>query len=135
MIVTIPCAFGELVDKLSILRIKLDKIHNANAQEIIKTEYKLLLIEYDRVLDSLPNDVINQLETLQNKLQSVNLSIWNVEDDIRQCESESNFDDKFIQLARQVYIQNDLRASIKKQINVLLNSSIVEVKSYTNYQR
>jgi len=135
MIVTIPCAFGELVDKLSILRIKLDKIHNANAQEIIKTEYKLLLIEYDRVLDSLPNDAINQLETLQNKLQSVNLSIWNVEDDIRQCESESNFDDKFIQLARQVYIQNDLRASIKKQINVLLNSSIVEVKSYTNYQR
>lgn len=134
MIVTIPCAFGELVDKLSILKIKLDKISNHNAQETIKTEYKLLLIEYDRVLDSLSNDVINQLESLQNKLQNVNLSIWNVEDDIRQCESQSNFDDKFIQLARQVYIQNDLRASIKKQINILLNSSIVEVKSYANYQ-
>ena len=119
---------GELLDKISILEIKLDKIKNKNSREEINKEYNLL--------EDAKNSNINVTETVQqlfNEIKEVNLNLWNIEDNIRICEKNKDFGKKFIDLSRNVYINNDKRAEIKSEINRLLGSNIKEVKKYASY--
>ena len=116
---------GELLDKISILEIKLDKIKNKNSREEINKEYKSL----EETKKS--NIEINEnLQKLINQLKEINLKLWNIEEGKRKCEKNADFGKNFIQLSRDVYINNDKRAKIKSDINKLLGSHIKEVKSY-----
>tara|TARA_B110000438_G_C15731448_1_gene614405 strand:+ start:888 stop:1286 length:399 start_codon:yes stop_codon:yes gene_type:complete len=123
-----PVGPGELLDKLSILEIKLEKISDPNKLENIKTEYKQL--------ESIKAKYIplsKKITHLYQQLKSINQELWKIEDDIRDCEKIKDFSETFIQLARSVYITNDKRATTKKEINQLLKANIIEEKSYTNY--
>ena len=117
---------GELVDKITILEIKLDKIKNTDKLENIKTELNILQKYFDEIQN---NDLIG----LKSNLKDTNLKLWQIEDDIRVCEKNNKFDEDFIQLARSVYITNDKRFEIKNSINQLFSSEIKEVKSYESY--
>ncbi len=135
MLVTVPVSVGELCDKISILKIKLvylsDSTQESKSVEMVRKELQLLEKEYEKIKK--PEEMNTQLDELIVELKSVNQNIWDVEDRIRICEKDKIFDDQFIQLARNVYIFNDNRAKIKKEINILMNSSIVEIKSYEPY--
>ena len=120
-----PISIGELIDKITILQIKKeymsgDKLKNVSNE--LKT-LKLLLEKNNLNIDS----------CFFNKLKEVNSRLWDIEDNLRFKESKKEFDDNFINLARSVYQQNDIRASLKKEINYKYNSSIIEEKSYTAY--
>ena len=116
---------GELLDKLSILEIKLDNIKDKEKLIEINKEYKTL------VETKKSNIEINEnLQKLIDKLKEINLKLWNIEEGKRKCEKNSDFSENFIQLSRNVYINNDKRAKIKSDINNLLGSNIKEVKSY-----
>jgi hypothetical protein len=123
----VPISWGELIDKLTILEIKESKIDSVKAKENINKELKLLLDIAS--LESLPNEI----RLLKQELMRINLMLWEVEDSIREKEFESQFDIAFIELARSVYKFNDLRAKTKQSINSLLNSELVEEKSYKNF--
>jgi len=119
---------GELFDKISILEIKKNKIKD-------KTKVKIILKELDS-LQKTANENINKsksLTKLYKKLKLVNLKLWKIEDDIRDCERKKNFTKKFIKLARDVYFTNDQRSLIKNKINRFTKSNISEVKSYKKY--
>tara|TARA_B100001123_G_C15100423_1_gene943347 strand:- start:534 stop:923 length:390 start_codon:yes stop_codon:yes gene_type:complete len=119
---------GELLDKISILEIKLDKIKDEAMRNKIKKEYDILNLT--------KNNNINfskEIDILYKSLKEVNEKLWNIEDEIRLCEKNSEFKDKFIQLARNVYFANDKRSEIKSKINNILGSNIEEVKQYTKY--
>lgn len=118
---------GELLDKFSILKIKLTNITDSDKIKNIETEIK--------TIEPMVNSLFTNLEVLDlfETLLSINKKLWDIEDDIRKHEKEKNFDDKFIKLARNVYITNDIRANIKKEINLLSNSNLVEEKSYEKY--
>ena len=116
---------GELLDKISILEIKLDNIKDKDKLIEINKEYKSL----EETKKS--NIEINEnLEKLVNQLKEINLKLWNIEEQKRLCEKNSDFGKNFIQLSRNVYLNNDKRAKIKSDINKLLGSNIKEVKSY-----
>ena len=116
---------GELLDKLSILEIKLDNIKDKEKLIEINNEYKSL------VETKKSNIEINEnLQKLIDQLKEINLKLWNIEEGKRKCEKHSDFSENFIQLSRNVYINNDKRAKIKSDINNLLGSNIKEVKSY-----
>ncbi len=123
-----PVSPGELLDKLAILEIK---------RERIKDPAKLDNVEHEwRVLTELWADAHLEAEGLNEmraKLKSINESLWEIEDEIRVCESNKDFSDRFIELARSVYHTNDERAAVKKKINLALGSRLVEEKSYTDY--
>ena len=119
---------GELLDKISILEIKLDKIKSKNSQEEINKEYKLLKEAQNSKIEA--NEKIQQLF---EKVKEVNLKLWNIEDKIRICEKNKDFGKEFIELARAVYSTNDARSKIKSEINDLLGSNIKEVKQYVDY--
>ena len=119
---------GELLDKISILEIKLDKIKNKNSQEEIKKEYKLL-----KEAQNLNIEMKEKIQQLFIELKEVNISLWNVEDKIRILEKNKDFGNEFIELARAVYLNNDKRAKIKSEINEILGSNIREIKQYVNY--
>ena len=119
---------GELLDKLSILEIKLNKIKNPALLQEIKNEYNIINEAKNKNINS--SDEINVLYT---DLKKINEQLWEIEDKIRLCEKNSDFKDKFIQLARDVYFKNDKRSKIKLEINKLLGSNIQEVKQYTQY--
>ena len=125
MIIHAPISIGELIDKITILKIKSILIVDAIKLKNIEQELQLL----EELKDSLNID-IDKLEELQYKLYGVNLELWHIENYKRECEKNQNFDDKFIESARQVYLKNDLRAEIKHSINTLFGSTIVEEKSY-----
>lgn len=128
MTLSVPISPGELLDKLTILEIKSERIHDFNKLEHINGELK--------VLRSLLNDNItisNELDQFMANLKSINEKLWDIEDDIRLCEKNKNFGKEFIELARLVYKTNDRRAGVKQQINELLASEIYEVKSYEDY--
>jgi len=116
---------AELLDKISILEIKLENIKD-----------KEKLVEINKELDSLLEtrnsniEITESLQILINQLSEINLKLWNIEEEKRICEKKSDFGSKFIRLARDVYINNDKRAKIKSNINKLLGSNIKEVKSY-----
>jgi adenine C2-methylase RlmN of 23S rRNA A2503 and tRNA A37 len=119
---------GELLDKISILEIKLDKIKNPNNQKEINKEYKLLKETKDSNIK-----VTEKIKQLLNEIKAVNLKLWEIEDKIRICEKNKNFGKEFIELARAVYSTNDKRAKIKSEINEAVGSNIREIKQYVNY--
>jgi hypothetical protein len=123
----VPISWGELIDKITILEIKGIKIDSLKAKENINKELKLLLDIAS--IESLPNEI----HLLKQELMRVNLMLWEVEDSIREKEFENQFDITFIELARSVYKFNDLRAKTKQSINSLLNSELVEEKSYKDF--
>ena len=120
-----PVSLGELIDKITILEIKLIKMNGIKLKNIDK---ELKLLKYIIQDKNLEIDI-----NLINKLKEVNKNLWQIEDNIRLKESNQEFDKEFIQLARSVYKENDRRASIKKEINQRYNSELVEEKSYNNY--
>lgn len=121
----IPVSWGELFDKISILEIKKENVLDSNAKNNIVTELELLT-------KSLTPNILSDptLNELRLKLKFVNQKIWNIEDKIRVNEKRKDFGENFIWLARSTYINNDKRASIKRQINETLHSTIVEEKIY-----
>lgn len=120
----IEVSIGEALDKLSILSIKMDKIKDPKKLENISKEYFRLIhpIEERMLIDPLYKD-----------LKSINEKLWNIEDDIRQCEKYGDFNLNFIRLARMVYHNNDKRAEIKKEINIKYGSDLIEEKEYQAY--
>ncbi len=127
MIINMPVSLGELVDKISILRIKTKKIMDKEKLILINEELFLLESILTETVES--KKIKKHLDDLTN----VNLELWKIEDEIRGCEKIKNFDQKFIDLARSVYITNDKRSKIKLQINNNFGSTLVEVKSYEKY--
>ena len=119
---------GELLDKLSILEIKLEKIKGKANQEEINKEYKIL-----KEVKNSSLEVTEKLKTLFKEIKEVNLNLWNIEDELRICEKNKNFGQSFIKLARDVYLNNDKRSKIKSKINEVLGSNIKEIKLYANY--
>ncbi len=119
---------GELLDKISILEIKIDKIKDKSDLNEIRKEHKILTEVKDAQIES-----SDEIEKLFNNLKKINLNLWNIEDKIRHCEKNKDFNQTFIDLARNVYLNNDKRAEIKSKINKKLNSNIKEIKQYVNY--
>jgi len=119
---------GELFDKISILEIKKNKIKD-------KSKVKIILKELGSLQETANRNIkkSKSLTKLYKKLKSINLKLWKIEDDIRNCERKSNFKEKFIKLARDVYFTNDERSRFKNKINSLTKSNISEVKSYKKY--
>lgn len=128
MKVNTPVSCGELIDKLSILKIKKVKIVDEQKLIQINKEYQYLNKTYLEILDKFPD-----LDDMFNSLYEINLKLWEIEDNIRICEKNKKFDKDFIDLARNVYICNDSRFEIKNKINEYLNSDVKEQKSYENY--
>lgn len=125
--INIPISPGELLDKITILEIKSENIEDKEKLANVGTELKLL----SQIWESTnPN---SDLEALKQELKDNNKALWDIEDKIRIKESNKEFDQVFIELARSVYIQNDKRADTKKKINLKLGSMIVEEKSYADY--
>ena len=127
MIISTPVSLGELVDKISILHIKNKNIKDDEKLKLIREELKLLTITLDRHLKK------NDIQEFLDALIKINSELWTIEDEIRDCERSKKFDEKFISLARSVYITNDKRSEIKLDINKKFGSEIVEVKSYEEY--
>ena len=126
--ILVEVSVGELLDKISILEIKLDKIKDGEKLKFIKDEYDVLKNEYDKNIS--PNQEINNLF---KSLKKINEKLWSIEDDKRMCEKNSNFGDKFVKLSRDVHFLNDKRAKIKLEINNHTGSNIREIKEYTSY--
>lgn len=123
-----PVSWGELVDKLTILEIKSNKLLNPKALENVNKEKRLL----NNVLANI--DKSKEFNELMENLTNINLSLWDIEDRIREKERLKQFDQAFIELARSVYKTNDKRAEIKRNINLLLQSELFEEKSYQKYE-
>ena len=119
---------GELLDKISILEIKLDKVKNENNLKIINKEYKSLKESQDSNIET-----TEKTKKLYDEIKEINLKLWDIEDNIRICEKNKDFGKKFIELARLVYITNDQRSKTKSKINELLGSNIKEIKQYEDY--
>lgn len=125
--IRISLSVGEIFDKITILQIKQNKITDKEKLINVETE----LFEIKNIVNHYNNDEVVNL--LVRNLKNVNLQLWEIEDKIRIKESQKEFDKEFIELARSVYIVNDKRAKIKKDINLKTNSHLVEEKSYTSY--
>lgn len=126
--ILVPTSPGELIDKLTILRLKSEKIKDADKLRNVNHEHSVLSKTADSVIP-----MSDALRALWDSLYQVNADLWVIEDDIRACEAKSDFGPAFIALARAVYVTNDERARLKKEINLLLGSQIVEEKSYTEF--
>ena len=126
MIVMAPISVGELVDKITILKIKLERITDKTKLESVQTE----LTHLQTTLDNLQISV--DISALSTALFEVNAELWDIENFKRDCERVGRFESDFILAARQVYLKNDTRAKIKKEINIATGSVIVEEKSYAN---
>jgi hypothetical protein len=126
MIIMAPISVGELVDKITILMIKQQRITNGDKLKNINTE----LVQLTHVLDTLPRSDFESITDLFLELLAVNNELWDIENYKRACESTGSFDLMFIEAARNVYLKNDERARIKREINTLVGSDIVEEKSY-----
>ena len=120
---------GELLDKLSILELKLKKITDENKLINVRSEFE----ELSPLAQQIFNKKVVGVNNLYLKLSEINGNLWDIEDDIRQCERDKKFDSKFVQLARDVYFTNDIRSELKKEINILTKSGIIEEKSYEDY--
>ena len=126
--IIIEVSIGELLDKISILEIKQQKIKNPEKLRFIKDEYSILKDQLEKKIES-----SGELDKLYKSLKEINSKLWVIEDEKRLCEKEKKFDKKFIKLSREVHFLNDDRAKIKLEINNLTNSKIKEIKEYTNY--
>ena len=119
---------GEVLDKISILEIKLKKIKDKENLKEINKEYAIL-----KQSQNLNIKLANELKDLFDELKKVNLNLWDIEDKLRICEKNKDFGEKFIELARGVYFNNDSRSKIKSEINKLSGSNIKEIKQYSDY--
>ena len=119
---------GELLDKISILEIKLEKTKDKENHEEINKEYKIL-----KQVQNLNIEKNEKISHLFQQIKNVNLKLWDIEDKLRIFEKNQDFEQSFIELARSVYINNDERAKIKFEINEILGSNIREIKQYTKY--
>lgn len=128
MSIKIDVSVGEIMDKLTILEIKAEKIQDEAKLANVRKERDSLL-----PVISQPAYQTDEVKQLVAKLKSINLKLWDIEDDIRLKEAEKAFDEGFIELARSVYFTNDERAAVKKQINLATGSELVEEKSYEDY--
>ena len=124
----VPVSVGEVLDKITILQIKLAHISDSAKRVNVQNEL-------DALLPLVAGDAFttNQMQDLVAELRAVNEALWDIEDDIREKEAAKSFDAEFIKLARAVYVTNDKRAEIKKQINLATGSALVEEKSYESY--
>ena len=126
--VTIEIAPGELIDKITILEIKTEFISDPGKLANVRIELETLEKSRDSAIAPSP-----EMTWLTEALKSVNLELWKIEDDIRDCERDGDFGSGFVELARSVYMTNDRRAALKREINTLLGSRLVEEKSYQPY--
>ena len=126
--IIVEVSIGELLDKISILEIKQEKIKNPEKLKFITNEYSILKDQLEKKVKS--DDKLNKL---YQSLKEINLKLWIIEDDKRQCEKDKNFGEKFIKLSRDVHFLNDDRAKIKLEINNHTGSKIKEIKEYTSY--
>lgn len=126
--ILVPTAPGELIDKLTILRLKEERMTDPAKVANVRTEMAALTKTAD---SQIPPSV--ELTALWEDLYVINGDLWVIEDDIRDCENAKNFGEDFIRLARAVYITNDRRADVKKKINLLLGSTLIEEKSYADH--
>ncbi len=120
---------GELLDKISILEIKLEMVKDENKKKEIKKEYEIL-----SRIQSTSVKLEGEIKNLFESLKKVNMTMWEIEDKVRICEKNKDFGEKFIELARGVYFNNDKRSRIKLEINKKLNSNITEIKEYVDYE-
>ena len=126
--ILIEVSVGELLDKISILEIKKDKIKDPEKLEYIRDELSLLREEFENNIKS-----DSKIDKLYQSLKIINARLWTIEDDKRKCEKEKDFTENFIKLSRDVHILNDDRAKIKLEINNHTGSKIKEIKEYTSY--
>jgi Family of unknown function (DUF6165) len=126
--IEVPISVGELVDKVTILEIKSEKISDAGKRANIRREFDALQRVLTPLLTATP-----ALADLKADLRSINETLWRIEDDIRDCERRRDFGERFIELARSVYQTNDRRAATKRRIDELTGSDLVEEKSYASY--
>ncbi|MCA9155076.1 MAG: hypothetical protein KDA38_09840 [Planctomycetales bacterium] len=127
--ITVEVAPGELIDKITILEIKSEQIQDAGKLANVRIELATLVEARDGAIPA-----SEELERLTAELKEINLSLWRIEDDIRDCEREKDFGPRFIELARSVYRTNDRRAAVKRSINEFLGSKLIEEKSYQQYE-
>ena len=126
--ILIEVSVGELLDKISILEIKLQKIKDLEKVKFVKEEYSTL---NDQLNKNVKSD--EKINNFFSSLKEINAKLWMIEDEKRQCEKDKNFTDQFIKLSRDVHFLNDDRAKIKLEINNYTGSKIKEIKEYTNY--
>ena len=126
--IIVEVSIGELLDKISILEIKQEKIKDLEKLKFIKNEHSILK---DQLKKNIKTD--DKLNNLYQSLKEINSKLWVIEDDKRQCEKEKDFGEKFIKLSRDVHFLNDDRAKIKLEINNHTGSVIKEIKEYTSY--
>ena len=127
--ILIEVGAGELIDKLTILRIKSERMSDPAKLANVRREFELLSRCRDEKLPGTP-----ELDALEEELKQANAALWEIEDAIRDCEARGDFGARFIELARSVYLRNDRRAELKQAINELCGSRIVEEKSYTEFR-
>ncbi len=127
--ILIPISPGELLDKITILQIKAERIADPVKVANVETELGMLSKVWSEAVEA-----DTEISALTAELKSVNEALWEIEDDIRDEERGKRFGERFIELARAVYVTNDERANAKKKVNLHLNSTIVEEKSYQDYQ-
>ena len=131
--ITIPVSFGELIDKITILELKLQYIKESSKISNIKRELLLLNESCHVYCQQHSTSIKHQIYPVRCNLAEINNQIWVIEDDIRKKEKLKEFDEKFVQLARSIYINNDKRAKLKRQLNEIVNSEVQEEKSYEKY--
>ena len=127
-IIHVPVSPGEVLDKITILEIKSERISDADKLVNVNRELELLQASWQKFVD-----VDDDVRRIHAKLKAINEDLWEIEDDIRDKERAREFDERFIELARSVYVTNDRRADAKKELNVYLGSEMVEEKSYQDY--
>ena len=130
MLIETPVSLGELVDKITILEIKIANISDQDKINNISNELRIL---ESRLNSSLDEVGLKKLDTLKIELSEINNSLWSIEDDIRDCEKNKEFGEDFIRLARAVYVTNDRRAKVKREVNLIFGSELMEEKSYQKY--
>ena len=126
--IIVEVSIGELLDKISILEIKQEKIKDTNKLKFINNEYSILKNQLEKNVKS-----DDKLTKLYQSLKEINAKLWVIEDDKRQCEKDKDFTEKFIKLSREVHFLNDDRSKIKLEINNHTGSAIKEIKEYTSY--
>ena len=126
--ILVEVSVGELLDRISILEIKKEKISNPESIQFIEKEYLILKEQLNKNIKS-----DKKLEEFFNNLKKTNLKLWSIEDDKRMCEKNSDFGEKFIKLSREIHFLNDDRSKVKLEINKYTDSQIREIKQYTSY--
>jgi len=126
--ILVEVSVGELLDKITILEIKKEKIKDIESLKFINDEYNILRVEFDKNIQ-----FDEKLKKLFNSLKDINSKLWSIEDEKRMCEKNSDFGDLFIKISREIHFLNDERSKLKLEINSYTGSKIREIKKYTNY--